>query len=124
MPQIQTRMIAELKEENATLTRDLEQAECERDELESQLNRVAGDEMDAADLAEEIERFRSTARAYMQQCQAMQRELLALRKRKGIEVALPANWHDVWGLVQNVAAYEGRHQAQARKLVEAILTGK
>lgn len=97
------------------------ETEAERDELQLKLDALTSEQMDAADREEEIGRFRKHASDWAKECEAMRRELTALRKRKGIEVALLAHWRDAWQLVSYVAKTEGLHREQAQALAERIL---
>ncbi len=87
----------ELKDANA----EAKEASAEAEELRETVALMAGDPMDDAARIEEIERFRFTAKYYAGRCEKAERELTALRKRKGIDAAYFAMRNDLLAFIHN-----------------------
>jgi septal ring factor EnvC (AmiA/AmiB activator) len=95
-------------------------AEAERDAFEAELSRVKEMRFNRADLLAELDRFQTTLRNYSERFSAMQAELGALRKRKGVPAGVCAYAQEVHSLLCYVAHDDGRNGERARELLGKI----
>jgi DNA repair exonuclease SbcCD ATPase subunit len=109
-----------LREDLAASEAAAKEAEAEADGLRDELDRLSAEQTDAADMQQEIDRFRQAAADWASEVQVLRAELSALRKRKGVPVGLLAHWRGAYDLINDVAAYEGRHREAARGLIQKI----
>lgn len=109
---------------------DLKQAEAERDEWERRATALEAhaDEMRGRkdlsllvlDLREEIDRIQEAERELLERLTAFERELTAIRKRKGIEPGVAAYSREIYTLLCYVAQTEGRYKADAERILSKI----
>lgn len=122
--------LKESRQECNDLAAQLKEAEAERDEWERRCLALEShaDEMRERgelgnvvfDLRADVERLSTRAREWAKECENMQKELSAIRKRKGVAAGVCAYSHEVWTLLCYVSQLEGRYQKEARALLDKI----
>lgn len=120
--------LREARDNEKQLADELKEAEAERDEWQRRAE-TAEELLETSpadgpgllrDALEDVERFRATAIDWAKTHALMQKELTALRKRKGVEAGVCAYSHEVRTLLYYVSQLEGRYQREARELHEKI----
>lgn len=114
--------IADLKGDLEATSAELKQCEAERDGLQAEIDRLTTEQMDAADLAEELARFRGRASDWAKAHEAMQHELTALRKRKGVAAGVCAYSHEIRTLLAYISqSKDNRYCRDASELHRKIM---
>lgn len=122
--------LEDARKDRDTLEADLKQAEAERDEWERRATALEAhaDEMRNAgdlsatvlDLREDVDRIHDAGRKLLERLTKAERELQAIRKRKGIEPGVAAYSREIYTLLCYVAQTEGRYKGDAERLLSKI----